>query len=409
MDKGDFGEMTFSLLEEYRKSSEYQKTRDMLIWNVPNWAEYLYAKMKGKRGNVNKAEALFLAAFLFEKTERIKIWLNYLKEYGNVEFQFNASESLENLQKIICPSVLTESEEENVKNGMEYRTNLTKNDVRQFRKDLSVGTDIIERYLKDCELANSHSTIRGLDNLENCESSFYRPHFPYMYSCFDDIANKAVKLSDYITNHYDFKMAATLSKINRGVWGLIYVKYDWKADDRKRAVFSQFPKVERVLNDICDWYLEEACKIPYEDIKKYYVDCNTGEVKNRKTKEVFKPLLGDVQTTDVQSINPEPQQSKTTRRKGRPKYTFKDYMVNDEDGRKLEKIRSVMNGRKGKKAALVIWTCMKIGWIVPTPTFKAVADEFGNIGTQQGFTGYLNDMSFTDAEKESMENIFKKS
>jgi len=81
-------------------------------------------------------------------------------------------------------------------------------------------------------------------------------------------------------------------------------------------------------------------------------------------------------------------------------------MVNDEDGRKLEKIRSVMNGRKGKKAALVIWTCMKIGWIVPTPTFKAVADEFGNIGTQQGFTGYLNDMSFTDAEKESMENIF---
>lgn len=174
--------------------------------------------------------------------------------------------------------------------------------ANDFIDDLLHCTKVIERYLKDCELANSHTTIRGLDNLDDSKSTYDVPHFNYLSCCFDDIANKAVELKDYVKRNHDFEMAAALSKINRGAWGLICVKYDWKADDRKKTVFCQFSKVESVLFDIHNWYLKKAYNIPREDIIscKYYVDCYTGEVKNSKTKEVIKPLFFNPPTVLLQ-------------------------------------------------------------------------------------------------------------
>lgn len=117
------------------------------------------------------------------------------------------------------------------------------------------------------------------------------------------------------------------------------------------------------------------------------------------------------QTTDAQSLNPEPQpkrpkqqqKGQPARGKGRPKETLKDKMINDADGSKLQKMHTVMNGKKGKDAALIILACIKKGWM-PKPTFPQVAEEFGDIGTQQGFTKYLYERWFTKEEIEGAIN-----
>lgn len=120
---------------------------------------------------------------------------------------------------------------------------------------------------------------------------------------------------------------------------------------------------------------------------------------------LYNTFLDEVQTEPEQTN--EPQQTKPiSKRKGRPKKCFKDYMINDPDGSKLQKIHALMDGQKGKGAALIILACIKIGWIT-RPTHKVVADEFGDIGVQQGFTRYLKDSMFTEDELEGAINSLK--
>lgn len=119
----------------------------------------------------------------------------------------------------------------------------------------------------------------------------------------------------------------------------------------------------------------------------------------------------NTQVIEAQSISPEPQpkrpkqqqKGQPARGKGRPKETLKDKMINDADGSKLQKMHTVMNGKKGKDAALIILACIKKGWM-PKPTFPQVAEEFGDIGTQQGFTKYLYERWFTKEEIEGAIN-----
>ena len=79
-------------------------------------------------------------------------------------------------------------------------------------------------------------------------------------------------------------------------------------------------------------------------------------------------------------------------------------MRDDPNGEKLQKLHQLMTNKKGKGAALVILAAMKKGWI-DKPTFSQVTDEFGDIGAQQGFTGYLNTLSrYTEEEIEGAIN-----
>lgn len=92
------------------------------------------------------------------------------------------------------------------------------------------------------------------------------------------------------------------------------------------------------------------------------------------------------------------------KRRGRPIEPITSKMVDDANGCKLQKIHAVMNGKKGKQAALVIWACIKKGWM-HKPTYTQVTNEFGDIGTQQGFTNYLNNENkFTQEEKDGAIN-----
>ena len=111
--------------------------------------------------------------------------------------------------------------------------------------------------------------------------------------------------------------------------------------------------------------------------------------------------LNSRQTTDAQSLNPEPQQEqpKPTRGRGRPKETLKDKMIDDANGEKLQKIHTKMSGKKGKDAALIILACIKKGWMAK-PTYTQVRDEFGDIGSKTGYNKYLKESMFSKEEFE---------
>jgi hypothetical protein len=96
-------------------------------------------------------------------------------------------------------------------------------------------------------------------------------------------------------------------------------------------------------------------------------------------------------------------QHNSGRRKGRPTKPFKAIMLNDEDGEHLKKIHAMMNGKSGKDAALIMLVCIKKGWIT-RPTFAQVEKEFGDIGSKQDFSKYLNESRFAQYEIEGAIN-----
>ena len=121
---------------------------------------------------------------------------------------------------------------------------------------------------------------------------------------------------------------------------------------------------------------------------------------NKERKRVLMELRDKFISQQPQSINPEPQPKL---KKGRPKETLKDKMIDDVDGVKLQNIHKAIKGKRGKDAALIILASIKNGWMAK-PTFTQVKNEFGDIGVQQGFTKYLNEGCFS---KEELEGAIK--
>lgn len=125
--------------------------------------------------------------------------------------------------------------------------------------------------------------------------------------------------------------------------------------------------------------------------------------------EFYINYLGQVRKRESASPDanrPQRGQQKVNGKRGRPKKSFKDLMINDADGSKLERIRALMQGKKGKPAALVMLAAMDLGWI-ERPTHAQVEKEFGYIGVQQGFTKYLDKTCFSDEEIVGMKSALE--
>ncbi len=119
---------------------------------------------------------------------------------------------------------------------------------------------------------------------------------------------------------------------------------------------------------------------------------NTDEAKKVFQKAIEAGLMGK-EDTRYKTIG-----------KGRPKKPFKDNLIDDAEGKKLQKLHLLIDGRKGKAVSLVILASIKKGWLIEKPTFTQVKDEFGDIGTQQGFANYLDENKFTKEELEGAIN-----
>lgn len=127
-----------------------------------------------------------------------------------------------------------------------------------------------------------------------------------------------------------------------------------------------------------------------------------------------KSILGEYGL--LNNCTPQPQQKEYSKQQeepkqkekgGRPKGTFKDRLIDDTDGKHLEILKTVIAERKGKDVALVILCAMEFGWLLK-PTFSQVEDEFGDIGSRQGYNKYFDLSCFKKEEIEGIKALLGK-
>ena len=129
-------------------------------------------------------------------------------------------------------------------------------------------------------------------------------------------------------------------------------------------------------------------------------------VWNKERKRCLEKLLEESGENAQQPQKKQPkteQETTPSRRKGRPNEQLKDKMIDDDSGRKLQKIHTKIRGKKGKDVALIILACIKKGWMT-RPTYTQVKNEFGDIGSKTGYNKYLNGQMFTKEEIEGAIN-----
>lgn len=161
--------------------------------------------------------------------------------------------------------------------------------------------------------------------------------------------------------------------------------FRWGEDDKKW------------LKPFCDYLLStEIGKTVQNYLLKKPIDCNFIVDGENGTRRILKDSQSKI-TTDEKKLPSK--QNKSTKR-GRQSRPFKEYLQNED---KLHALHSVMNEKTGKEAALAMKVAIQIGWITK-PTFKAVTDEFGDIGNRSNYNKYINGDRFTKDEIEGMKN-----
>lgn len=162
--------------------------------------------------------------------------------------------------------------------------------------------------------------------------------------------------------------------------------FRWGEDDKKW------------LKPFCDYLLStEIGNTVQNHLLKKPIDCNFIVDGENGTRRILKDFQSNIKTTDEKKLPSK--QNKSTKR-GRQSKPFKEYLQNED---KLHTLHSVMNGKTGKEAALAMKVATQIGWITK-PTFKAVTDEFGDIGNRSNYNKYINGDRFTKDEIEGMRN-----
>lgn len=100
-------------------------------------------------------------------------------------------------------------------------------------------------------------------------------------------------------------------------------------------------------------------------------------------------------------------QNQQPKKKGRRVKPFKDKMIDDADGKKLQKIHSVMSGKTGKDAILIVYASFDKGWVMPKPSYTAVTEEFGAVVSKSEYDEYWKNAEnkFTEQEIDGIKKI----
>ena len=86
-------------------------------------------------------------------------------------------------------------------------------------------------------------------------------------------------------------------------------------------------------------------------------------------------------------------QPKPAKKRGRPQREpegLKNRMIDDADGSKLKKVHTIIAGKKGKDAILVIRICAEKG-LMTKPTAAEAIEEFGKIFCISAYNKYMNE------------------
>lgn len=80
--------------------------------------------------------------------------------------------------------------------------------------------------------------------------------------------------------------------------------------------------------------------------------------------------------------------------------TFADRINGEGKADVLAKLHTFIDGKKGKDVALIIRAAMAKG-LITKPTFREVANEFGDIGNKAGYNSYMK-YQFSEEELTSI-------
>ncbi len=87
--------------------------------------------------------------------------------------------------------------------------------------------------------------------------------------------------------------------------------------------------------------------------------------------------------------------------------TFKNKIIAENKQEVLNKLHSLIDGKRGKNVALVIIASIELG-LIQKPTYREVQREFGEIGAESGYHSYLNKDKFSSNEYEGMKKRLSK-
>ncbi len=131
-----------------------------------------------------------------------------------------------------------------------------------------IDSVILWEYKKDLE--ECQSFLCDIDQGENVPSCLVLP-------CFDNINKEVEALFRYVRACNDVELCRLMLK-RREKWLIVQAKLDLQADKAKCLLLLD---VMNTLNRAHDWYLEDVCHIPHDEVTKYFVHDETLEVMTR--------------------------------------------------------------------------------------------------------------------------------
>lgn len=178
--------------------------------------------------------------------------------------------------------------------------------------------------------------------------------------------------------------------------------------------------IKRLLGAVDHWEeVEEPQQIDQTTLFKNGFILEGWKIYKRCKKQLegnIKAILKDY-GLQVETVSDKPQQvatkqenhtikSESNRVRGRQKGVFKDRLINDNEGKHLETLHKLIDGKIGKDVSLVILGAIKSGWIT-RPTYNEVLNEFGNIGVKSGYNKYLGENYYSKEEIDGILALLK--
>ncbi len=178
-------------------------------------------------------------------------------------------------------------------------------------------------------------------------------------------------------------------------------------NQRLNTIYQKFPILKRIDEMLCG--LVPGNNSLYDEIYKLgLIGCGQpyGLTKCNDLMDIFLEKRGDIlnlytisNTIDIDSSKDAsvlPNELDTNR--GRPKEPqippLKNLLNGSENERKntLTILHDLINGKKGKQVAFIIYACVQAGKM-SKPTYTQLYNEFGSIGDKSGFNRYYKDAS----------------
>jgi len=200
-------------------------------------------------------------------------------------------------------------------------------------------------------------------------------------------------MSDKTSSLYDavrsLFLELRLSQASRYIaaWEKAYIIGGWCADDDRQR-YESLVAVGQAFIQECKRIAAECCD---DDVHPQGERPKGGGGIDHQNK--------------VQQNKTQTEIQKSARGKGRPKETLQDKVVGG-DTKLIEKLHSLIDGKRGKDVALYIVACMKLGKLT-RPTYTQIVNEFGDIGSKAGYNRYLDEKKFTTIELEGAMNQIK--